>query len=142
MCQNDCVCYRTTRRPGKGLPIRCKNKWKTSKSARNGQTIDAMGWESIPRGQKMMADSIFNIPEAWNSQKLMCKNDFRFVFFRQNNFLFWSLIYINIKCFLLKKKMNLVSTSTFKKLRFLWYKLANFLLWLTQIPKMMLLINR
>ena len=28
--------------------------------------VDAMGWES---GLKMMADSIFDVPEAWNNQQ-------------------------------------------------------------------------
>ena len=41
-----------------------KNNAKTSKSSRNGRFLDATGWESIPRGQKMMADSIFDVPEA------------------------------------------------------------------------------
>ena len=37
---------------------------KTLKSSRNGHFMDATGWESIPRGQKMMADSIFDVLEA------------------------------------------------------------------------------
>ena len=40
-----------------------KNMRKTFK-LRNGQILDAMGRESIPRGQKMMADSIFDVLEA------------------------------------------------------------------------------
>ena len=44
-----------------------KNKGKTIKSSRNGRFLDATGWESIPRGQKMMADSIFDVLEALNN---------------------------------------------------------------------------
>ena len=29
--------------------------------------MDSTGWESIPRGQKIMADSIFDAPEPWNN---------------------------------------------------------------------------
>jgi len=37
---------------------------KTPKSSRNGHSMDATGWESIPRSQKMVADSISDVPEA------------------------------------------------------------------------------
>ena len=46
--------------------------------------MEATGWESIPKGQKimvMMLDSIFDVPEAWNNQKLSLRAILGSIFF-------------------------------------------------------------